>query len=116
MPRPPTILPFLYSGTPPPNAIAPPHTLMSELRFASRHSGLNGAGCDTPHNECPGCVSVYRRAVDSASVSVLKPFAVNAFAIEIARLPGQYPPVESLGGCTTHTSPFRFTIAPHSAF
>ena len=58
---------------------------------------------------------VYMRAVDRGSVSVLNPFAVNAFAMEIARLPGQYPPVESLGGSTTHICPLRLTIAAHSA-
>jgi len=41
--------------------------------------------------------------------------AVNAFAIAMLRLPGQYPPDESLGGSRTQIWPFRFTIAAHSA-
>jgi hypothetical protein len=59
---------------------------------------------------------MYSRAVENASVSVLNSFVVNGFAIEMLRLPGQYPPVESPGGITTHTCPFRLTITLHSAF
>src|SRR5690242_18391245 len=33
----------------------------------------------------------------------------------IERLPGQYPPAESLGATIEQISPFRFTTAAHSA-
>ena len=37
-----------------------------------------------PNSECPGCASVYRRAGDSGDMSVLKAFAVYAFALAMA--------------------------------
>src|SRR5678816_3902071 len=53
-----------------------------------------------PH---PSSLIPHPSSLESASVSVLNPFAVNPFAMEIVRLPGQYPPAESLGGITAQT-------------
>src|SRR4029453_236258 len=85
---------------------------------ATRQSARNGFGSATPHNEWPGCVSVYRRAVDRGISSVLYAFAVEALAFDVAWLPG---PAHPLGGSPVapagaQISPCRLTIVPPSIF
>jgi hypothetical protein len=57
-------------------------------KFCGRKNGLNGFELFSPYSEPPGCVGAYRLAVESASWLLLKPLAVKAFAIAMARLPG----------------------------
>src|SRR3954469_6810626 len=82
----------------------------------ARHSARNGFGSATPHNECPGCVSVYSRAVERGSPSVLYAFAVYAFALEIAWLPGHALAGSSVATAVAQIWPWRLTIVPHSIF
>src|ERR1700710_472368 len=73
------------------------------------NAGLNGLELFRPYSEPPGCVGEYRFAVESAKASLLKPFAVLALAIAIARLPGQASPVK----VTEQSVPTRSTTADH---
>src|SRR3954469_4716807 len=82
----------------------------------ARHSARNGFGSATPHNEWPGCVSVYSRAVDSGKPSVLYAFAVYAFALAIAWLPGHALAGSSVATAVAQISPWRLTTAAHSIF
>jgi hypothetical protein len=45
-----------------------------------------------PKSEPPGSVAPYRLAIESASFALLKSFAVDAFAMAMARLPGHASP------------------------
>src|SRR2546430_14796887 len=74
-----------------------------------RKSGLNGLELFRPYREPPGCVAEYRLAVDSARPSLLKSLAVLAFAIAMARLPGQASPTT----ITEQSRPCRSTTADH---
>src|SRR3954463_16600248 len=99
--------------------MAPPHTFPLVLSASvgdTTHSGLNGFGCATPHSECPGCVSVYNRAVESGVSSVLNALAVYAFAFEIAWLPGHALAGSSVATAVAQIWPWRLTIVPHSIF
>src|SRR5581483_7487933 len=62
---------------------------------------------------CPGCVSVYRRAVDSGVSSVLYALAVYAFALAMAWLPGHALAGSSVATAVAQISPCRLTIDPH---
>src|SRR4051812_3573475 len=49
------------------------------------------------------------------AVSLLKPFAVLAFAMAIPRLPGHVAAGSSVDTASAHSSPFRLTTAAHIA-
>src|SRR5215204_6058461 len=65
------------------------------------------------HREWPGCVKVYRRAVDSARLSRLNALAVYAFDFAIAWLPGQTCVRSDVDVLAAQNSPSRSTTAPH---
>src|SRR3569623_2091343 len=81
-----------------------------------RQAGLNVYAVADPNRECHGCASVYSRAVDRGTMSLLKAFAVYAFAFAMAWLPGQAGVGSSVETATAQSCPLRSTTAAHSAF
>jgi len=88
-PSPPITGPFNcgYSATPPPKVMMPPGTKPRPVPCALK-VGLNGLELLSPYKDPPGCVGLYKLAVDRGNKLLLKPFAVPAFAIAISLLPG----------------------------
>src|SRR6266403_6256453 len=89
----------------------PPGTLPMPVP-CGRKLGLNGLESFRPYREPPGCVAEYRLAVESAKALLLKSLAVLAFAIAMARLPGQASPIT----ITEQSRPCRSTTADHIRF
>src|SRR5690349_4260836 len=81
----------------------------------ARQSGWNGLAAPMPNREWPGWLSVYRRAVDVGTASVLNALAVNALALAMAWLPTQACAGSGMDTATAHNLPSRFTSAAHSA-
>src|SRR4051812_42782297 len=61
----------------------------------------------------PGWVLTNRLPLDVAPPGKLKAFAVLALAAAITRLPGNCEPRSAPEKATAHTTPSRFTTAPH---
>src|SRR5262245_37571635 len=87
---------------------------------AARNAVLNRFDWPRLHSEWPGCVSVYSWAVDSGPVlggvlltSRLNALAVYALALAIAWLPGHTCVGSDWLVAYAHSSPSRFTTAPH---
>src|SRR5229473_7139690 len=100
----------------PPKKISPPVISLAPPPVPSggaRKCELNRLDWPRLHRECPGCVKVYRRAVESASKSRLKALAVYALALAMAWLPGHTWVASSCEAATAHNLPSRFTTAPH---
>src|SRR5688572_14213218 len=97
--------------------MVPPHTCPRPLFSAgvARHSGRNGLAAAMPNSEWPGWLSVYRRAVDIGTTSVLKALAVKALALAMAWLPTQACAGSGIDTATAHSTPSRLTSAAHSA-
>jgi hypothetical protein len=74
---------------------------------------LTGLLACKPNKLPPGCVAVYKLAVESANVGRLNAFAVFAFCAEITRLPGHWSPRALPVNATAHTIPSRLTTVPH---
>src|SRR6058998_1545816 len=114
-PSPPMTCPFWYSATPPPKVMMPPGNLPIPVPGGSKR-GLNGFELFSPYSDPPGWVGAYRLAVDSASALLLKSLAVSAFAIAMARLPGQASPLVAFVLMTEQRRPCRSTTADHIRF
>src|SRR3954454_11615088 len=96
--------------------MVPPQSLgpLSLSSGVCRQAGLNPLAAPAPYSEWPGWASVYKRAVDSGSLSVLNALDVLALALAMAWLPPQTAVGSSVDTATAHNRPERSTTAAHS--